>query len=105
MLVLTSAADRLGPGLTGVLTPFPVATAIIASFTHAQCGSAAVTQFFRGFLPSLCTFAVFCFVLAAALSTLGLTVALISALAAQFLLQGFILWCAVERLALDTPSA
>jgi hypothetical protein len=92
VLVLTSAAERLGPDLTGVLTPFPVATAILAGFTHAQDGPAAVTLFFRGFLPSLCTFAVFCFVLAAGLTVLGLPLALVSALSAQLALQGGLLW-------------
>ena len=87
VLALTSAADRLGPELSGVLTPFPVATAIVAGFTHAQLGADAAAVFFRGFLPGLCGFALFCFVLAGLLPSLSWPVGLAAALAAQLALQ------------------
>jgi hypothetical protein len=87
VLALTSAADQLGPELSGVLTPFPVATAIVAGFTHAQLGADAAAVFFRGFLPGLCGFALFCFVLAGLLPSLPWPVALAAALAAQLALQ------------------
>ena len=36
--ILTAVADILGPQLSGLLAPFPVATAIVAAFTHQQRG-------------------------------------------------------------------
>jgi hypothetical protein len=87
VLLLTSLADRLGPHLSGVLTPFPVATAIVAGFTHAQLGADATAWFFRGFIPGLCGFALFCFLLAALLPVQPWPVAVAAALGAQLVVQ------------------
>ena len=57
--------------MSGILTPFPVATAILAGFTHAQRGSAACVEFLRTYIPGLCGFAVFCVVLAITLPDLA----------------------------------
>ncbi|HEY6363062.1 MAG TPA: hypothetical protein VIX63_18285 [Vicinamibacterales bacterium] len=92
VVVLTGAADRLGPEWSGLLAPFPVATAIIAAFTHAQRGVDSVVVYFRGFLPALVSFGLFCLVLALALEPFGLTVALLLALAAQLSTQSITLW-------------
>jgi hypothetical protein len=91
VFALTAAADRLGPAMSGLLTPFPVATAIIAGFTHAQQGSGAVIRFLRGYMPGLCSFAVFCFVLALTLPRLSAPLSFATALALQLLAQGMML--------------
>jgi hypothetical protein len=88
VLVLTSVAAWLGPSLSGLLTPFPLATALLAAFTHAQRGPDAVLAFFHGFLPALVTFAVFCFTLAVLLPIAPLAVAVAAAFGAQLVLQG-----------------
>jgi hypothetical protein len=87
VFVLTSAADRLGPGLSGILTPFPVATAILAGFTHAQRGSAACVEFLRAYIPGLCGFAIFCVVLATTLPVLSIAWSFSAALVIQLALQ------------------
>jgi hypothetical protein len=92
VLVLTSFAQWLGPTLSGVLAAFPVAAAILAGFTHAQRGPEAVLQYLRGLLPGLCSFALFCFLLAILLRTWSLAAALALAIAGQMALQAFILW-------------
>ena len=84
-------AERLGPALSGLLTPFPVATAIIAGFMHAQAGSGAVLRFLRGYMPGLCSFAIFCFVLALTLPTRSLAIAAAAALGAQLVAQAVLL--------------
>jgi hypothetical protein len=88
VLVLTAVADRLGPNLSGMLTPFPIATAILAGFTHTQRGLPTLMKFFHAFIPGLTGFAIFCFVLAVTLPALGLlpalTCALVTQLPAQF---------------------
>jgi hypothetical protein len=91
VFILTSVAPSLGASVSGVLTPFPVATATIAGFTHARVGSVAAARFLREFIPGLCTFAVFCFVLSSALRFLSLPIAFAGALLVQLLLQGVIL--------------
>jgi hypothetical protein len=90
VFALTSAADRLGSSMSGILTPFPVATAILAGFTHAQRGSAACVEFMRAYTPSLCGFAVFCATLALTLPRLSIAMAFVVALATQLTLQGLL---------------
>jgi hypothetical protein len=97
ILILTAAADRLGPALTGLLTPFPVAIAIIAAFTHTQRGVDPVIAFFRGFLPALASFGLFCVVLAAGLESLGIVAALALALVLQLSTQSVTLWNTTRR--------
>jgi len=92
VFALTSLADRLGPRLTGFLTPFPVATAIIAAFTHAEHGADAVVSYFHGFLPALNSFALFCFVFAIGLVPLGLPLSIAVALSLQLAIQAIQLW-------------
>jgi hypothetical protein len=92
VIVLTAAADRLGPQWSGLLAPFPIATAIVAAFTHAQRGVDSVVAFFRGFLPALVSFGLFCLVLAIALEPLGLALAVTLALVAQLSTQLLTLW-------------
>lgn len=91
VFVLTALADRLGPRLSGLLTPFPVATAIVAGFTHAQQGTAAVVRFFRGYMPALCSFAIFCFVFSLLLPVWGLAATCLAALAMQLLAQALLI--------------
>jgi hypothetical protein len=87
VFALTSAADNLGPSVSGILTPFPVATAILAGFTHAQRGSAACVEFLRAYVPGLCGFAIFCAVLAMTLPRLPIGWSFVAALATQLVLQ------------------
>lgn len=84
---LTAAAERLGSSVSGILTPFPVATAILAGFTHAQRGSAACVEFLRTYTPGLCGFAIFCVTLALTLSHLPIAASFGVALATQLVLQ------------------
>jgi hypothetical protein len=84
---LTAAAERLGPSLSGILTPFPVATAILAGFTHAQRGSAACVEFLRTYTPGLCGFAVFCVMLALTLPRFSIAASFALALVTQLVLQ------------------
>jgi hypothetical protein len=68
---VTALADRLGPTLSGALTPFPVAISVLLAFSHAQQGSSAAIRFLRGFLPGMWSFAAFCYVLSVTLVAAG----------------------------------
>lgn len=50
VVVLTQAADYLGPTWSGILTPFPIMTSTLAVFTHAQQGSQAAARILYGLL-------------------------------------------------------
>lgn len=94
VLLLTALAARLGPSVSGLLAAFPVVTAIVGAFTHAQQGAAAVTVYFRGLLRGLHSFALFCFVFSAALGVLhwSLLASTLAALTAQLAMQAIVLW-------------
>ena len=62
VLSITSLARRLGPTVSGMLAPFPVAISVLLGFSHAQQGSSSAITFLRGFMPGMWSFAVFCFV-------------------------------------------
>jgi hypothetical protein len=89
VLGLTGAAAGLGPRLTGVLTPFPVSTSVLAAFVLAQDGPLHANALLRGFLRGAFGFALFCFLVAVLLLALGtfaaFALALLGALAAQLL--------------------
>jgi hypothetical protein len=67
VIALTTAAGALGPAVSGVLTPFPVAASVLASFTLAHNGPVASVAMLRGFVTALPGFAVFFFAVALAL--------------------------------------
>lgn len=56
---VTKAAEWLGPAWSGLLTPFPIMTAILAAFTHHQQGWQASTQILRGLQGAMFGFATF----------------------------------------------
>jgi len=92
VLAVTTAADWLGPRLSGFLASFPLATTILVAFTHAQRGSSGVVAFFRGFLPVLPMFGVFCVLLTITVGRIPIAAAFLTALAIQVGLQLIILW-------------
>ncbi|MCE7065345.1 hypothetical protein [Dyadobacter sp. CY326] len=50
VVLLTQAADYLGPTWSGILTPFPIMTSTLAVFTHSQQGSDAAVRILYGLL-------------------------------------------------------
>lgn len=92
VLALTYLAGRLGPRWSGLLTAFPIASTVIAGFTHARQGAASAINFFRGMLAGMPGFCLFCAVLSLALVPLGIFVAFTLALLAQLLAHAVGLW-------------
>ena len=60
-LVITGLADLLGPTWSGVLTPFPILTTILAIFSHSLQGSDAAVATLRGLVIGLLGFTTFLF--------------------------------------------
>src|SRR4051812_22103587 len=84
---LTAAASRLGPVVGGTLAALPVLASILAVFTHARYGAAAVTELLRGMLGGMAGFVAFCALVAALAEPAGIgaafAVATVAALAVQ----------------------
>ncbi|HEX3734903.1 MAG TPA: hypothetical protein VHU86_07070 [Solirubrobacterales bacterium] len=95
VIAISAASGALGPGLSGLLAPFPIITSVLAVFTYAHGGRGQVRVLLRNFLVGFYGFAAFCFVLALCLDSLGglaaFSIALVAALAVQvtvFVLRG-----------------
>jgi hypothetical protein len=71
VVLVTGLSASVGPALTGMLTPFPIALSVVCAFTTAQAGHAGVLALLRGVVPGLDGFAVFCFLVAVTLDNLG----------------------------------
>ncbi len=59
VLIITGLAAFLGPNWSGILTPFPILTSILAIFTHTLQGSDATILTLRGLLIGLFGFTTF----------------------------------------------
>lgn len=81
---ITTAADNLGPRLSGLLSPVPVFTITLAVFTHSRQGPAPVFRFMNGLQHGLFSFAAFCVVVGMLLVPYGLPIAIGLGLAAFF---------------------
>lgn len=84
---LTHFAQAIGPRLGGLLTPFPVASTVLAVFAHRQGGSEAARAVLKGMLLALNAFAAFCAVLVLALPRTGLIASFGLGLAAALIVQ------------------
>jgi hypothetical protein len=99
VVLFTALAELLGPRVSGILSVFPIVTAILAVFTHIQRGPQATAVFLRGLLRGMDGLAVFCIVFATTLGQLGwpLAASVTIALAAQMALQAAMLWRVARR--------
>lgn len=97
VLLLTGAAPQLGPHLTGLLAPFPIFGTVLASFTHAQAGTAAALRLLRGLLVGLLSFASFFVVAGTLITPAGILPAFVAAVAATLVVQGMSQWLFARR--------
>jgi hypothetical protein len=98
VVAITAASGALGPGLSGLLAPFPIITSVLAVFTHVNGGPGEVRVLLRNFLIGFYGFAAFCFVLASDLDSLSGPAAFSTALAAALAVQATILALNSRRL-------
>ncbi len=80
---LTEAATGLGSHVSGLLTPFPVVTSVIAVFAQRDQGFAGAVRTLEGLLTSMSSYVVFCVVLALTLVGYGILNAFVLALLAN----------------------
>ena len=92
VLSVTALAQRLGPTVSGMLAPFPVAISILLGFSHAQQGSSSAIAFLRGFMPGMWSFAAFCYVLSMTIVAAGTTGGFALALVTTLAIQALVLW-------------
>jgi hypothetical protein len=91
VLGLTEMAEMLGPTVSGLLAPFPVASSVLVGFAHGQAGFSAAERVLRGLVLGLQSFVAFCLVLSLLLAHVGIGWAFAAGLAVSCALQGIVL--------------
>jgi hypothetical protein len=91
MLALTGIAHALGPRLSGLLTVFPIATTVLAVFSHRAHGAAFAVQLLRGLALGLYSLTAFFLGLALLLERLGTTGGFLAAAVAAIAVQALVL--------------
>lgn len=94
VLALTAAAQGLSPHLAGLLTPFPIITAVMAAFTHSRAGAPAASAMLFGLTFALLSFLVFFATLGALLGQTDPVVAYGCAVAGMFAAWALLAWFA-----------
>lgn len=79
VLFITGIAKLLGPAWSGILTPFPIITSILAMFTHYLQGSKAAIAVLRGIMIGLVGFTTFLFLQAYFLKEFSILVSFVLA--------------------------
>lgn len=99
VVTLTGTAHLLGPGLSGLVTPFPVATSILVIFAHREAGASGVLAVYEGFIPGLYSFASFCAALSLGLTRWSIAAAFTVAMLVTVVCQTIVLQVVNRRLA------
>ncbi|MEU4623893.1 hypothetical protein AB0G04_28455 [Actinoplanes sp. NPDC023801] len=81
VLTVTGISAAVGPAVTGMLAPFPIATGVVAAFVLGGQGPAATIRTMAGVIRGLTGFAAFCFLLAILLGPFGVAGAFTAAVA------------------------
>lgn len=97
VLTLTGAASALGPRLSGLLSPLPIFSSIVAIFTHKFEGAAAARLVLRGILAGSFAFIAFYFAITTLIVPWGIVAAFGCALLGALLAQGCSLWLLSRR--------
>jgi hypothetical protein len=87
VMTLSAMSGAVGPSMTGVLAPFPIATSVLAAFILAQRGTVDAVRLLRGVPRGLCGFAAFCFLVAALVERVGIGIGFTLAAAATLSVQ------------------
>jgi hypothetical protein len=90
MVAVTALAHALGPRLAGLLTVFPVATTVLAAFSHRSEGAPFAIHLLRGLAAGLYSLSAFFLTLAVTLDVWGTAPAFFAASAAALATQAVV---------------
>jgi hypothetical protein len=105
VFLITAVATTLGPRLSGLISAFPIITAVLTAFTHAQRGRDEAIRLLRGFTVGFFAYAVFCFIVATTVRPLGIAASFAIAAAAALITQTAVLAAGRRSLRADPPPA
>ncbi len=79
VVLLTTAANELGPQLSGLISPFPAFSVIFAAFTHSQRGAKSASNLLRGVVLGSGSYAAFFLIVGLFLTRTGIALTYIMA--------------------------
>ncbi len=94
---ITEGAQTLGSKWSGLLSPFPIFTFVMATFSHSQAGSGAAWRFMRGVLSGLFGYLAFFIIVTLLVEHTGLPLVYSLAALAALTVNGISLAGAVLR--------
>ena len=97
VLLVTGSAAAVGPWLSGVLAPFPIALSVVCAFAAAQTGRGGVIALLRGIVPGLDGFVLFCFTVAETVDRLPGWASFIIATTVNLVLAGVLIMVGDRR--------
>ena len=97
VLLITGAADFLGPKWSGLLSPFPVFACVMAIFSHKNGGSGAAHRLLRGVIVGSFAFASFFIVVGLVVERRTLVLAYTLATSVALAVNGFSLVTLVRK--------
>ena len=89
VVLLTTAANSLGPQLSGLISPLPIFGVVLAAFTHHQQGAPAAARLLRGIVVGSLAFGGFFLVVGLCVTALPLPATYLLACAAALAASGF----------------
>ena len=91
IILITTYAPLLGPKLSGLLTPFPIYTSVLAWSIHHRQGAGSSVKFVHGATFGLFTSAIFFLVVGSLITSWGVGVSYITAISLSIITHGFLL--------------
>jgi hypothetical protein len=91
LLLITAGANRLGSKWSGLLSPFPIFTFVMAIFSHRQGGSAAAQRLIQGVILGLFSYVAFFLVIRSFVEKGNLLVVYATATLVALLVNGTLL--------------
>lgn len=80
VVVVTAAAEAMGPALSAVPATYPAITSVVTPFTHARAGADAARRILRGVLLSHIAFALLFLTVAVSIEAIGVVASYAAAL-------------------------
>lgn len=74
VVAVAALADAAGPRMSGLMTPFPIATTVLVVFTHRHDGAPAAAGFLRGLILGMSSLVMFFAVATVALPAFGMAI-------------------------------
>ncbi len=100
LITITTLAGRLGSNWSGLLSPFPIFTFVMVTFSHSQAGPASAGRVIRGVLAGLFSYTSFFLVVSLLVTRLDLVWVYLFATITALSVNGLFLMVLLKRLEL-----